>query len=246
MTVIRWYMAALFFAVSLIVGCGERTPADMSGAAVEVHPTAQPPVIDGILTDAAWERAEPVPLVSTGGGGAPRFPSTTFRVLYNSTYLYVGFECQDTDAASTVAVHDGRVSDGDCVSLFLDVLSDSTTYYAIDVAPSGVVHDAYVLTGRDGDVRILSSWECANLRVSASVYGGGAQPGTQDRFWTVEMAIPLAELVTAKNLPPNPGDMWRFNACRVDVAETRALAAISPTGADTLHRPQTFSRLIFR
>ena len=144
-------------------------------------------------------------------GAKPKHP-TTLRLLYDDKYLYAGFECQDLDAASSVAVFDGPVAEQEHVSLCLDAGSATTGYFVIDVAPTGAVHDAYMLHGgRNAANKILTCWNCEKLRASVSVYGGGAQPGTQDRFWTVEIAITVFR--TGDRAALSPGER-RPLACR--------------------------------
>ncbi|MCE5251049.1 carbohydrate-binding family 9-like protein, partial [bacterium] len=172
---------------------------------------------------------------------------TAVRIVYDSTCLYIGFECRDSDAASTVTGRDGPVSDEEYVSACIDADSDSITSVVFDIAPTGAVSDAFVLSRDDGaETKILGCWNCEHLRTSVVVYGGGAAPGTDDRFWTVEMAVPWGELYTARRTPPLPGDVWSANFFRVELTGNREYSSYSPTGTDTFHKPSRFARIVFR
>jgi hypothetical protein len=232
-------------------GCMKaKTPHGAAAFATVARPSA-PPVIDGVLDDECWKKASasqispPIDFVLAEDGKKPR-QSTSLRMLADSTYLYLAFECQDRDAASDVTQFDGPVEDQDCVALLIDAGSDSTGYFMIAVSPTGAVHDAYVLNAGNGQsVRTLSCWNCEKLLVSVSVYGAGAKPGNEDRFWSVEMAVPFSQILTAPHIPPSPGDTWRVNFARMDVTGGRELSAALPTGAPDMHRPYSFGNLRF-
>lgn len=220
-------------------GCGEQTQVSETPAALTIGMVTEAPVIDGILTDSCWDSLETVMLVRCDTGGEPVLP-TSLRAGYDSEKLYIGFECQDPDAVSTVDTYDGPVYAGDHVAVYLDANSDTTTYALIEVAPNGTVRDAFVLSRSDGSSRMyLADWRCEDMRVAVNVYGGDASAGTEDRFWTVEMAIPFASLITAPRIPVT-GDAWRANIYRADAGETREYSAMTPTGSDSFHRPEAF------
>ncbi len=182
----------------LVAGCGTSKKPGGPSALYTVKKAAAAPVVDGVLDDVCWKDLPALEFVLLNGGGKPKHP-TSARMVYDDKNLYVGFECQDLDAASTVAEFDGPVlTDGDFVSILIEAGSDTTSYFLIAAAPTGAVEDAFVLNGgNSAKLRVLNTWNCERLRASVAVYGAGAQPGNEDRFWTVEMAIPFSEMVTA-------------------------------------------------
>jgi len=231
--------------LSIINGCGEEKKSISCEPSYNAGKTAESPVIDGILTDDCWNNAEAKSLNLCIDGGKPSYP-TTVRVTYDDKNLYIGFECQDPDAASTIMEKDGPIYTQEYISVYIDAGSDSKTYAVIDVAPTGAVNDKFVLSYNDGEInKILSDWNCEGLRTSVSVYGGGARPGTQDRFWTVELALPLDEFVTASHIPPYPEDTWRINFYRVDLTDGKEYSAFAPTEDENFHKPSRFGWLLF-
>lgn len=241
----RAFIIVLVVVSSCITGCGKaKRPRVISGL-YRVEKTAAAPVIDGIFEDGCWKTAASLDFVLCENGGKPKQP-TTIRMVRDPAFLYLAFECQDLDAASDVTQFDGPVEDQDCIILLLDPGSHGTGYFMVAVSPTGAVHDAYILNGGNGSVvKTLSCWNCAKIRTSVSVYGGGASPGTADRFWTVEMAVPFAELVTAPYIPPARDDTWRVNFYRIELTGGRELSAARPTGALDFHRPQEFATVSF-
>ena len=236
----------VFTVLIVIDNCGEREilPVRPEQAFTAVK-TAESPVIDGILNDTCWNGAESAVLVLSGDGGRPVYP-TTVRSAWDDENLYIGFECQDTDAASTVTVRDALMSGQEYISVYIDADADSITYAAVDIAPTGVVSDAFILNNDgSGTKKKLSGWNCDGIRVSVSVYGGGARPDTEDRFWTVEAALPFREFLTARRLPPMSGDMWRVSFHRVELTGVNELSTLVPTGDNAGRNTVTFGWLLF-
>ncbi len=238
---------AIFVCLLILVNsCGEKKATVSYEPTYQINKTTESPVIDGILTDICWKNAETKSLGLCIDGSKPLYP-TTVRVTYDDKNLYIGFECQDPDAASTVMEKDGPISTQEFISVYIDADCDLKTYSVIDIAPTGVISDAFVLNYNDGErIKVLSDWNCDGFRTSVSIYGGGAEPGTQDRFWTVELALPFDEFITAPHIPPSPEDAWRINFYRVDLTGSRENSALSPTGNENFHKPSSFVWLIFK
>ncbi len=228
-----------------LVSCGEKKIPLRVHTAYVVKKVQAPPQIDGVLEDGCWKDVPAMDFVLVEKGGKPLNP-TSLRMIHDSVALYLAFECQDPDAASETSEFDGPVEDGDFVAVLIDAGSDTTGYFLVETAPTGAIRDAYVLNGGNGaSVRQLSCWNCGKLKASVAVYGGGAKPGTEDRFWTIEMAIPFAEIVTAPNIPPRPGDVWRMNFCRTERTGGMELSAAFPAGSVNFHSPYAFSTVSF-
>ena len=238
--------AAVAFIVISILGCGGETePPASDGLSYGIVKTDAAPVIDGIMNDRCWKAAASISLTRCADGKKSSYP-TTVRASYDSEYLYVGFECQDPDAASTITGKDGPVSEQEHISVYIDAGCDSNSYAVIDIAPTGALYDAFVLISADGESKkTLKDWNCVGIRSSISVHGEGAAPGTKDRFWSVEMALPFKEFLTAERNPPMPGDSWRINFYRTELTNVRDRSAFAPTGSEDFHIPSRFARLLF-
>ncbi len=235
--------AAAFF-VLCIFGCGgEPETLEPDVISYGIFRTNEPPAIDGIMNDSCWKTADSISLVRCDNGDKAMYP-TTVRAAYDSEYLYIGFECQDPDASSTITGRDGPVSDQEHISVFIDADCDERSYAVIDIAPTGAQHDAFVLFS-GGNKKIMTDWNCNGIRSAVSVNGGGAGPGTPDRFWIVELALPFGEFLTSEHIPPVPGDIWRINFYRTELTNTRDISAFSPTGNEDFHIPAKFASLVF-
>ena len=204
----------------------------------------QPIVVDGHLDDASWEGAPPVDLVLADTGEEPRQP-TTARLLWDDDYLYVAFHCVDVDIWGTTPERDQAIYDQEVVEVFIDADCDDHGYVEIEVSPLNAVLDLFMLI-RDDRKRGLWDWRSEGLRTAVVVDGDPTRRGTADRSWTVEMAIPMSDFMTAPNLPPRPGDVWHFNFYRIDRASWGdEFSAWSPVGRINYHTPERFGRLLF-
>lgn len=221
-------------ATVFLSGCGKtaRVKSDYTIAKV-----AAAPKIDGVLDDPCWKALPALDMVSADGKKPAH--STSVRMTYDDRFLYVGFECEDPDAGSSVMEFDGAVTGEEHVALCIDAGNGMRGNFLIAAAPTGAFSDAYVLQGGNGiPAKVLREWNCTKLRVSVAMYGEGSRPGDRDRFWTVEMAVPLTEIITASRIPPQPGDVWRMNAYRLDLTGGREMSACWPDDGSAAFPPE--------
>ncbi len=215
-------------------------------------------IIDGALTDAAWATAPVVELLRTDTGEKPKQP-TAVRLLWNEQYLYVGFLCHDRDIWGTIREHDGPLYNEEVVEVFIDADADLRTYVELEVNPLNALFDAFVLNGKDRGqgIHVLRDWDSSEMQHAVSIDGKVKldPPSTRDeaanvpdRSWSCEIAIPFKDLLTAPNIPPKVGDVWRINLYRIDRGKTKEAdeySAWSPTWKIDYHRPQYFGFLRF-
>ena len=206
--------------------------------------SATPMVIDGRL-EPAWQAAEPIVFRRNVDGGVPRF-CTTARMLWDDSYLYVAYHCQDAEVWATMTERDGHLWEEQVVEIFVDANGNQASYVEIEVNPLNTAVDLFVLNREGYAPRYLFEWDSYGMRHAVHVDGNvHARDGT-DQGWTVEIAIPWGDFVTAPNLPPLEGDVWRVNLYRIDQFQGQEeLSAWSPTYGPTYHVPGRFGELIF-
>lgn len=203
-----------------------------------------PIVVDGVLDEAAWQGAEMVQLVLADSGAPPRQP-TSARLLWNDDYLYAAFQCQDDDIWGITTERDRDIYNQEVVELFVDADGDGHGYVEIEVSPLNAVLDLFMLW-RDDRQRGLWDWDSAGLLTAVVVDGDPTRRGTPDRAWTVEMAVPMSDFMTAPHLPPRVGDRWRMNLYRIDRgAGGDEYSAWSAPGRNNFHTPARFGILEF-
>jgi hypothetical protein len=215
-------------------------------------------VIDGVLNEASWQQAELLELLETETAALPN-ERTNLKLLWNDSYLYVAFVCNDMRILSTMTERDALLWKEDVVEIFLAAGGLEETfggYVEIEVNPRATILDLLVLRA-ENETALSLPYNTYNLSIqAASTVDGVINDTTQrSRSWAVEMAIPLKELRRIdKPALPQHDDVWQANFLRLNYRRLasannplpdRELSAWSPTMRPKFHIPERFGRLIF-
>jgi hypothetical protein len=207
--------------------------------------TAKAPVIDGKLDDEAWKAAPEVTLQASFDG-SPVTRKTTFRMLWDDTNVYVAFDAADPDIWGTKLKKDDDIYNEDAVEVFFDADGDGATYNELQVSPHNTNFDASFVTRRS-DLPTAMAWE-SGMKSAVQVKGTLDNDSDTDERWTVEMQIPIANLNHVPHVPPVKGDVWRFNAYRLEhLVRLKQIEgqAFSPLFLGDFHNLPRFGRLVF-
>jgi hypothetical protein len=206
--------------------------------------TKRAPVIDGTLGKEEWDRAAVAELVGSFDGSKPTL-RTTFRILWDDRNLYLGFDSEDPDVWGKLLKHDDPIYNEEVVEVFLDANADGKSYNELQVSPRNVTFDASFVARRS-DLPTAMAWESA-MKTAVQVRGTLDDPGDRDDGWSAEMQIPFKSLTELPNLPPKPGDRWRFNAYRLEHLQRRQIegSAFSPLYVGDFHHLPRFGWLQF-
>lgn len=231
--------------------------------------TTEPPSIDGRLDDPAWREArwsEPFVDIEGAGRPAPR-RHTRMKLLWDSTFLYIGAELEEPDLWGTITQRDAVIFHDNDFELFLDPDGDGLRYFELEINALGTVWDLYLPKPyRDGG-QADNSWDITGLRSAVALHGTLNHPGDHDHGWTVELALPWAALAPPGSIgsTPHAGDRWRVNFSRVEwnlVAREEGYHKVldpltgrprpemnwvwSPQGAINMHMPEKWGFVTFR
>lgn len=204
----------------------------------------KPPIIDGKLDDAAWANALAAPLVGSFDG-RPVTRKTTVRLTYDDQFVYVAFDCEDPDIWGTGRNKDDDIYNQEAVEVFFDADGDGATYNELQCSPHNVNFDASFVARRS-DLEAAKKWE-SGMTTAVDVRGT-LDDDKPDQGWSVEMKIPIANLNHVPHVPPQKGDMWRFNAYRLEhiVHHTQIEGqAFSPLFIGDFHHLPRFGKLYF-
>jgi hypothetical protein len=216
----------------------------------------KPPKLDGKLDDPAWVAAPSTgPFVNTLTG-APVGQRTEAKLLWDSKYLYIGFDNADTDIWSDLTKRDDKLWTEEADEIMIDADGNGRTYVELQVAPNGNVFDTYLPERRRYEDTINPklkpfSWN-SKLIAKVQVDGTLNKRDDEDKGWTVELAIPLEDVKgmddkSAVKLPPSPGDVWRINMYRMDQPKGKPQQASgwSPPMVGDFHALDRFGELVF-
>ena len=176
----------------------------------------EPILIDGDLAEASWhlaERARDFYRVERTRGVLAAL-RTEAMVLYDDTYLYVGFRCFEPDMnllRETLTRRDSRIWHDDAVEVVLDTYDDDRNGYIFGVNSLGTQMDEHVSNESVFTMTWDAHWQAHVMKYEDS--------------WTVEFAIPLAELRFGENTT------WGINFWRAHPIDREAYSW-SDTGGD--------------
>jgi hypothetical protein len=218
--------------------------------------TTKPPKLDGKLDDPGWLAAPSTgPFVNTLTG-APVGQRTEAKLLWDSKFLYVGFDNADTDIWSDLTKRDDKLWTEEADEIMIDADGNGRTYIELQVAPNGNIFDTYLPERRRYEDTVDSklkpfSW---NSKLTAKVHVDGTlnKRDDEDKGWTAVLAIPLEDVKgmdtkSAVKLPPSPGDVWRINMYRMDQpkGKPQQAAGWSPPMVGDFHALDRFGELVF-
>jgi hypothetical protein len=86
------------------------------------------------------------------------------------------------------------------------------------------------------------------MKTAVKVRGTIDDDSDKDQGWSAEMAIPIASLNQVPRVPPQKGDVWRFNAYRLEHYVRRQQIdgqSFSPLFVGDFHALPRFGKLIF-
>ncbi|MCL5021077.1 MAG: carbohydrate binding family 9 domain-containing protein, partial [Bacteroidetes bacterium] len=162
--------------------------------------------LTGKLSDPLWDTAVPVEVnCEIQPGDNVRAPQNAEAyVLYNSSYIYFGFRCHDSEAKSirSHVTERDKMTDDDFAGVILDTYGNAQSAYEFLSNPFGVQFDA-MRTGNNEDPSFDCIW-----------YSAG---NITDSGYTLEIAVPFKSLRFASAGPQH----WRVEFFRNLPRDTR-------------------------
>jgi photosystem II stability/assembly factor-like uncharacterized protein len=181
------------------------------------------PRLDGRLDDVLWQMGKPVSLKSAASGDAD-FPSAAV-LAHDDEFLYLAISCRKAAGVEyttndATRIPDTDLKDRDRVMILLDIDRDYATYWSLTVD-----HRGWPAESCFGDSTWNPQWFIA--------------AGGDEQFWTVEAAIPLAELTPNK---PQVRDVWALGIQRI-IPRVALQSFTSPAAVDP--RPEALGLMVF-
>jgi hypothetical protein len=226
-----------------------------------VTKTTKPLKIDGKLDEAQWKAAPSTGLFVDPGSGKAAPISTEAKLLWDNQNLYIAFENVDTDVWTSLEGRDAKLWTQEAVEVMIDADGNSKTYIELQVAPNGNIFDTYLPSPRKYEdtldpKRKPYDWN-SKLKAAVKVDGTLNKRDDQDKGWTVEMALPLADVngldKPGVKVPPAVGDVWRMNMFRLDLPKDKEsgkdkpqlAAAWSAPEVNDFHKLDRFGEIVF-
>ncbi len=206
---------------------------------------ASAPKIDGKLDDGAWKDAPEVSLTTSFDGREVK-RKTRMRLVYDDTFIYVGFDCDDPDVWGSMHKKDDPIYNEEVVEVFFDADGDGATYNELQVSPHNTNFDASFVARRS-DLEAAMKWESGMIS-AVDIRGTIDKSDDVDQGWSAEMKIPIANLNKVPHVPPQKGEKWRFNAYRLEHfvhSQNIEGQSFSPLYVGDFHALPRFGWLVF-
>ena len=148
----------------------------------------------------------------------PRF-RTRAKMCWDDDHLYVGAMLDAPHVWGTLTEKNSIIFNDPDFEVFLDPDGDHHHYYELEINALGTIWELCVERPYRDDGPVHRGDNLPGLRTAVKVHGTLNDPSDQDTGWSVEIAIPFADLrrfCRSTACPPQSGDVWRLNMSRVD------------------------------
>lgn len=212
--------------------------------------TSEPIQIDGVLNEAAWQRATVISNFYIPETYATVVSPTAARVLWDENFLYVAFDASDQDVWGYLKNHDDGTCREDVLEVFVQPDVEQGCYYNFEINALGTCLDGWIPRGKTGLIGRGVLWDCPGVKTGAKVQGTLNDWQDVDTGWQLELAIPFASLPTLNKRPPSPGDVWKIQLSRYDYSvylpeDGRELSASIPLSKANFHLPGEWGSIRF-
>ncbi len=216
-------------------------------------------VVDGHITDAAWQNAPRTERFAEIRFGDPLPYDTYVKMLWNDRGMYFAYYIEQEDIWGTISDRDAFSYYDNDVEIFFDPDGDGKDYFEIEMTALNQVYDIHwdtrltwgedALTTPPGTWNIFFDFE--GLEHAMQYDGTLNNPRDKDKAWTVELFFPWQSFAEYANmpLPPENGNTWRidFYRCEYDSRSQTSADSYSWSahGKVNMHVPERFGFVTF-
>ncbi len=152
--------------------------------------------LDGTLDESAWQSATVVPIpVCFRPWKARPGPPSTVRLLWDTEYLYAGFDIVDRDISARPFTRDDESFVWDAAEVFLIGDLNLGLYWEICLTPTGGITDRWFYKfPRNWSGHCTLGRNITGLKRAIRLRGTANDPKDTDEGYTLEVAIPFAEV----------------------------------------------------
>lgn len=178
-----------------------------------------PITIDGKMDDDAWKNAAVVSFDNFFRTDKPADKQKSkFRMLWDSAYLYLFYEFEDTSLTSRETNFDARPYLDDCAEFFVVPIPDSVyMHFGFEVNITKAKYDYIVLWRYYNNRTIFVRDYNPQYKVESTYDGTINNEKDKDKGWKMEFQIPIDVFTGFQFITrPRVGARWAFQAVRQD------------------------------
>ncbi len=180
--------------------------------------TSQPLNIDGKNDESAWSKAawsEPFEDIEGKPEKQPA-TSTRFKLLWDNENLYVYCRFDEEHIWATLKEHDQSIFQDNALEMFIDPDGDTHNYMEFQINAFSAVWDLLLNKPPRNGGPSITDWDIKGLKKAVFIDGTLNNPADKDKFWGIELAVPLRTFRFAgNNSIPKIGSTWKMNVTRV-------------------------------
>ncbi len=178
---------------------------------------SKPPVIDGDLSDPAWQGAQEISgfIQHDPDDGKPATQKTVVKVVYDGDAIYVGALMEDTHRVTTLLGRRDSDLESDWFRISIDSQHDRLTGAAFWVNPSNVQVDMILYN----DIYDDWSWDAVWASAAKIVSNG----------WIAEVRVPFSQL----RFPDKAQQTWGVNFARRTVSNKELARLVNTPKMET-------------
>lgn len=231
--------------------------------------TDQPMVVDGLLDEDSWEKAEWTDtfLDITGDKGMPPYLDTKVKMLWDNHYFYIAAELEEPHLWGTITERDMIIFKDNDFEIFIDTDADNHHIYEMQINVLNTVWDLLVTKPYRDNGMAIDNFNFMGLKTAVAPFGTIDDPIDMDEKWSLEIAIPWQNFEDwnpkLESRIPRDGEQWRINFARVqwELESNRYSYAKkvdyrrkpipyhnwvwSPQGVHEIHQPETWGYVQF-
>ena len=166
--------------------------------------------------------------------------STSVKLLYSATGIYVLFRCEDDEITSTLRRDFADLWTEDVVEIFFWPDESLPVYFEYELSPHNY-ELPIVVPNRDGFFLGWKPWKYEGKRLTRHATTIST---VNDKTWTAEFFIPLELMKPLAEGMPAKGSRWRVNMYRIDYDDGVSTWSWQPVRTN-FHDYESYGTLVF-
>ncbi|MBL7697367.1 MAG: carbohydrate-binding family 9-like protein [Chitinophagaceae bacterium] len=204
--------------------------------------------IDGKGSGKEWDKAEWQTFTALMQAD-PRH-ETKSKVIYSEKGIYVLFSGQDEKITTKDYKQFGEIYEGDVFEVFFHPKPGLPQYFEYEINHLGK-ELILTLSRAKGGAVAWAPWDYEYnrrnlIKSKVNISGGKSKIGASITSWTAEIFFPNAIFALMSGTPPQSGDTWNANFCRIDYDTGKPLEwSWSPGIKKSFHELEQFRSIRF-
>lgn len=185
-----------------------------------VYRRSGPITVDGHLNEKAWQDVEwTEPFEDAQSPYVPLpWKMTRAKITWDDEAIWFAAQLQEENVWGHIVKRDTISYWDNDFEIFIDPTADAVDYFEYEMTALNQMFDMWHENDNNRNALADGTYDAPNMRHAVQVQGTLNYHHDIDDGWTIEVMIPYADMTEwnpRMSVPPQRGDMWRFNFSRV-------------------------------